>query len=150
MDLGIGLGGHMKFIWIERDTPIFAAILLGLFKPIVLGVFGKYDHAFWASDIAFSGLSFDLWAFISLVVYRHDFVDKGRNVNGKATLGERILVGFFGALHFLLYIIAFGAPSSGVQAKEFYENNVVLLIFLSGFATFILPALLVRRVFQRM
>lgn len=123
-----------KTIWLERDYPVLGALGLWVFKVVFLGGLSVYNFSLVGSDIAFSGLAFDLWAFIALVVFNQPLAD-----DGHAKLGEKILIGFFTVFHLLLFIALAIYPTTSPATGRWFAANVAAQILVVTFVTFAPP-----------
>ena len=130
-------------IRLERDYPVASALVLGIFKPIVLMSMRKYDVVFVGSDLAFSGVSFILWAFIALAVYNQEMPQ-----NGTATRGEKIVLGFLVVWYFLLYFVLLALPSNYDSVHQAFADNALLVMLGSAVLTYVPAAMFLRRGFR--
>ncbi len=127
---------------IKRDYPIIGAIILGAVRPVVLISLGKYNYAALGSDIAFSGLSFDLWAFTSLVVFNQE-------LNGRIiTHGERLVVPIFTIIHLVAYFALIAAPSITLTRELLFVENLALIAIVAAMLTYVPPTLFLHEKFR--
>jgi succinate-acetate transporter protein len=131
------------FFRAERDYPIIGALLLLLFKVIVLSSLGVYNKTFFASDVAFSGLSFDLWAIITLIILKSPI---GRSAS--LTNNGKILIILFLFLHILLFFVLASFPVHNSVALMNITKYFMLIGLITGTITYLPPFLVLRRSFH--
>lgn len=132
--------------------PVFIPLLLwGARTSYLLVLPGHYNLAYGPSDLAFSGLSFDLWAALTIFVYRQPlqmpavFV-KADKLEGVATSAERFLLIFSIVMHLITFPIgaslAYSFPTFSAQVL----SDPVQALFISFLVTYFVPILILSRI----
>jgi len=101
--------------------------------------------------MAFSGLSFDLWAIITLVILNQPIgisAPATTRAAKKATRSEKILITFFPFLHLLLFFILAASPANNSVTSTFFMDYFLLIGLITGTATYLPPFLVLHRKFR--
>ena len=123
-----------------RDFPLITAALFVFVKLGMFKIVGKYDFVYSPSDIAFSGLSFDLWALTSILMN-----DQPLESDRPANKAEKSLIVLLPFLHFVTYCAFLFPPSSSTAMYNQFSDQHLLNMVLSAVATYVVPVLLLHR-----
>lgn len=134
-----------------RYLPIIATVFLWLVKVAILLSLGQYQTALGPSDVAFSGLSFDLWAFLTALVFNQPLVykEEGDYVSEDyATIQEKVIIGAFIGLHFVIFAVAAIVVVLNPAMGDVVESNFLPTVLLAAMVTHIPPAMFLQRWFR--
>ena len=131
-----------------RYVPIFGALALWIIKVLFQSLVGDYNLALGPCDIAFTGLSFDLWAYLTVSVYHHPLKyleDEEPQPKDYATAFEKLLVLGLIFLHIFLFMIG---VKLGMENAVFFEQWFYFLVPFAGFCAYAVPVMYLKRWFR--